>query len=135
MTHSRPAMRLLTISWLALIFTAMVVHAQTTNGTNTLARPISLEESIELALRHNLDVQISRVAPEVARYNLNIAYADWEPTLSASGSHTFSATPAGIDQHGPFPATETKTDAFNAGIGGPGGGVSGLLPIGLAYSL
>src|SRR5260221_2032048 len=135
MRHSRPAMRLLTISWLVLLSMATGLRAQTTNGANTSPLPISLEESIERALRHNLDVQISRVNPAIARYNLNIAYADWEPVLSASGSHSFSATPAGIDQHGPFPATETKTDAFNAGIGGPGGGVSGLLPIGLSYGL
>jgi len=128
-------MRLLTISWLALFSMATVLRAQTTNGTNTLTRPISLEDSVTLALQHNLDVQISRVNPDIARNSLSIAYADWEPALSASGSHSFSATPAGIDQHGPFPATETKTDAFSASVGGPGGGVSGLTPIGLSYSL
>jgi len=125
----------LTISWPVLFCLALNVHRQVPESTNAMARAISLEETIELALKHNLDVQISRVNPEIARYNLNISYADWEPAFSASGSHNFSSTPAGIDQQRrPFPATQNEADSFAANVG-PAGSVSGLLPSGLTYNL
>src|SRR6266404_3657401 len=134
--HSRISMQLLKIYWLFLLFLAMGARAQTTNDTNVLTRPISLEESIELALQHNLDVQISRVHIDVARYNLSIAYADWDPSLSASATHSSSVNPSGLDPQGrPFPPTKSTSDSVAAGVGVPGVGASGLLPSGLTYSL
>src|SRR5438105_8644328 len=128
-------MRLLTIVGLVLCSTALDFHAQPATNTNSPARPISLEESIELALRQNLDVQISRINPEIARFNLSIAYADWEPAFSASGTHTFSSTPGGIDAQGrPFFATRSEADSFAANVG-PGGTLGGLLPSGGTYNL
>ena len=129
-------MRLLTTVSLLLFSIGLRLCAQTTNMTNMPTRQVSLEESIELALQHNLDVQIERVNPEIARYNLGIAYADWEPFLSASGTHNFNSTPAGVLAQGiPFPGNRSESDSFSAGIGGPGVGASGLLPSGLTYSL
>lgn len=122
--------------WLVLFFVALSLHAQTTNRSDGPTRPISLEESIELALKHNLDVQIAWVNPAIARYNVSIAYADWEPALSASGTHSFNVSPSGtFDARGlPIPSTETKSDSFSANAG-PGGAATGLLPSGLTYNL
>ena len=133
--HSPPAMRLLTIIWLVLFTLALNLSAQTPAKTNALARPISLEDSIELALQHNLDVQISRINIDLARYTLNIGYADWEPTFSASGSHNFSSNPAGIDSRGFFPGTQTESETFPGNPNGASVGISGLLPTGLSYGL
>lgn len=134
--HSRPAMRLLIISWMVVLSPLVKLQAQTTVRTNVAAQPITLEESIELALRYNLDVQLSRVNVSIARYNVSIAYADWEPFISANASHNFSSNPSGFDAQGrPIPSTRSDTDSVGAGLGGPGVGASGLLPTGLAYSL
>src|SRR5260221_13488004 len=81
MKQSRPAMRLLTIIWLMLFCAAMSLRAQTANQTNAPSRPISMHESIEIALQHILDVQIERINPLIARHNLSIAYADWQPAF------------------------------------------------------
>jgi len=129
-------MQLLKILWFCLFFVVLETRGQTTNNTNVLTRPISLEEGIELALQHNLDVQISRVNIDVARYNLSIAYADWDPALSASATHNFSVNPSGLDPQGrPIPSSRSDSDSGAAGVGGSGVGASGLLPSGLTYSL
>ena len=79
-------------------------------GINAAApdtRKISLEESIKIALEHNLDVQIERINPELARYNLSLAYAGWDPVFTASGEHDFSLSPGGLDpQNRPYSGSE-----------------------------
>src|SRR5438876_1159264 len=99
-------------------------QAQPTNSPTT---PLSLMESIQLALEHNLDVKIERYVPEIARYNLGLAYSEYEPALSAGGLHSFNLSPGGIDlQNRPFAGTSTESDSFNAGL-------VGILPTGLSY--
>jgi outer membrane protein TolC len=88
-----------------------------------------LLESVQLALEHNLDVKIERYVPEIARYNLGLAYSEYEPALSAGGLHSFNLSPGGIDlQNRPFAGTSTESDSFNAGL-------VGVLPTGLSYRL
>src|SRR5258708_5465792 len=95
-----------------------------------------MHESIEIALQHNLDVQIERINPLIARHNLSIAYADWQPAFSASGSHNFSSNPAGFDSSGrPIPNTESSADAFPGSPGGAQVGIGGVAPSGLNYNL
>ena len=113
------------------IFLLLVAVAVATeiNAAAPETRKISLEESIKIALEHNLDVQIERLNPEIARYNLSFAYAGWDPVLTASGEHDFSLSPGGFDpQNRPFLPTETDANTFRAGL-------SGLLPSGLTYNL
>ena len=129
-------MRLLIFSWVVGLSSVLSLQAQTTVRTNVAAKPITLEESIELALRYNLDVQLARVNINIAQYNVSVAYADWEPFFSANASHNFSSNPSGFDAQGrPIPSTRSDTDSVGAGLGGGGVGASGLLPTGLAYSL
>ena len=93
------------------------------------ARALSLEDCVQLALQHNLDVQIKRFGPDVARYSLSASYGNYDPTLSLAGEHDYSISPGGIDAQGrPFAGTETESDKFSAGL-------QGLLPWGLSYSL
>lgn len=94
-------------------------------------RPISLAEAIQLALSHNLDLQIERINPLIAEFNLSGSYSVYEPQLSLSGVHSFRSQPGGTDEFGRAkPSREVETDSFNAGIVP---GVSGLVPTGLSY--
>jgi hypothetical protein len=43
----------------------------------------------KIALEHNLDVKIERFTPEIARYDLNLAYAYYEPVFGGSAIHRF----------------------------------------------
>jgi hypothetical protein len=56
---------------------------------NFLVRPLSLKDCIQMALEHNLDVKIERFTPEIAGYDLNLAYAYYEPVFGGSGVHRF----------------------------------------------
>lgn len=93
-------------------------------------RSISLQEAIDLALKHNFDVQIQRYLPELARFSLQAAYGAYDPLLSASGQHEYSLSPGGLNPftNTLFPGPESEADSFNAGLGG-------LLPWGLQYRL
>lgn len=92
-------------------------------------RVLSLEDCIKLALEHNLDVQISRLDPELAQFSLSGSYASYDPELSLGASRSYDRTPGGLDSQGrSYNGTESDTDRFSAGIGG-------LLPWGLSYNL
>jgi outer membrane protein TolC len=95
--------------------------------TNFTVRPLSLKDCIQIALEHNLDVKIERFTPEIARYDLNLAYATYEPVARGSAIHQSSfehAVPGSTNAAG----TTTKNDSFIAGI-------IGTLPTGLTYEL
>jgi len=92
-------------------------------------RPLSLQDCILIALKHNFDIQIIRYTPEIARYSLSEAYGGYDPVFSASAEHDYNQSPGGVDDEGrTFGGTETETDRFGAGI-------SGLLPWGMTYNL
>jgi outer membrane protein TolC len=101
----------------------------TMHAAESKNRPLSLEECIQLAIQHNLDVQIQRLTPQMAKYALNGAYAAYDPAVSASARHSSSSSPGGIDAQGRvYPSTQQEIDSFDTGL-------SGLLPVGLSYSL
>src|SRR3989442_1376122 len=77
--QSSRTMRLL-ISWLFLATTSIAAWAQTNVPPNV--RQLSLQDCIEMALRHNLDLQIERYVPKIALYNLRGAYGGYDPTFS-----------------------------------------------------
>jgi outer membrane protein TolC len=93
-------------------------------------RSISLQEAVESALQHNFDIQVERYNPEIARYNLGLAYGGYDPVAALAGQHSYSQSPGGIDAQGRvYAGNESETDSFRAGV-------SGLLPwTGLNYNL
>jgi outer membrane protein len=118
-------MRLLTV---LLIFTCSQV-AGLSQTREMVVRNLALEDCLELALKHNLNLQIQRLDPQIARYSLSAAYGAYDPAFNISGEHTYSLSPGGIDPQGrTFVGNETESDAFRSGF-------SGLLPWGLNYSL
>lgn len=113
------------MSRLILLF-AVLWPLTNTAQTNFTVRPLSLKDCIEIALKQNLDVKIQRYEPEIARYELSLAYAAYEPALSGSGLRRSSRT----EDVSPTNATDTinKEDSFRASI-------IGLLPTGLSYDI
>jgi HAE1 family hydrophobic/amphiphilic exporter-1 len=106
------------------IFLSAVLAAVAQTNTNLDAgapRSMSLQDCIQQALQHNLDLQIDRYNPQISRYNLNAAYGGYDPTFSISGRHNY-------DKSGPdgFPPSVSDENSFNSGIGGS-------LPWGLQY--
>lgn len=135
-THSRVGICLMFINraklrwmlrWSCVLLTLLEPHIGVSETNSKSA--MSLSDCIQTALEHNLDINIERYNPAIARYNLDLAYAGYEPSLSGGGVHSFNLSPGGIDpQNRPFAGTTTENDSFNAGI-------TGLLPSGLTYSL
>jgi len=112
--------------------TALAVFAQT--ETNTIGgaspqpvRDMSLQDCLQEALAHNFDVQVERYAPQISLYDLDAAYGGWDPTAKFSAEHNFNVSGGGLTaEQIAIPATTSKSDTFNAGVGG-------LLPWGLQY--
>ena len=74
-----------------------------------------------------MDVQIERVNPEIARYNLDMAYGGYDPNFYASASQSYSRSEQGrsLAAYQP-PSNETWTEQFGLGI-------RGALPTGMTY--
>lgn len=93
------------------------------------ARAMSLQDCIQEALQHNLDLQIQRYNPQISLYNLNANYGGYDPTFTFSGTHTYNDT-GGTFQNGQIVTGSTyNEDSFSSAI-------SGTLPwLGTMYSL
>jgi len=112
------------VAMMALLAFGTVTRAEETNILE-----LSLAECIEIALEHNLDIQIDRIRPEIARYQLDLAYAPYDPLFDFSAIHSHEESPGGLDeQNRPFVGSKTDQDAFRSGL-------RGILPTGLSYSL
>ncbi len=112
--------------WVSLIVVATVSGAEPDSSNR---RVMTLEDCIQEALQHNFDVQIKRYNPQIARYNLGVSYAGYDPTFSFGGEHDYNLSPGGVDQQGrSFSGTESETDRLSTGL-------RGLLPWGLTYDL
>lgn len=95
-----------------------------------LARSLSLQDCWLLALKHNFDVQIQRLAPVIDQYNLNGAYGAWDPTYSFSAQQRYNAFLGGFNSQTGLqpPPSESYDEIFGTGL-------TGLAPSGLTYSL
>lgn len=125
-----------TMRWVAFLFAAASLTCSAPAQTNTVPkRSITLDQAIQLAVQHNLDLQIERYNPQIALYDVNAAYAGYEPGFNFSGQHSYNES---VEQllSGSFtvPGSIRESDSFRAGIGGEGGGAA-LTPWGMTYSL
>ncbi len=107
--------------------------AVTQTGTNTMAaaaasvREMSLEDCIQEALQHNLDVQISRYDPQISLYNLRSAYGSYDPVFNISGQHAYNDTGATFENGQHVAGSDYNENSFNSGV-------SGGTPWGLTYN-
>jgi outer membrane protein TolC len=126
MPQSPHTMRLLRI--LLVLASASKVAIAQTNATPQV-RQLSLQDCIQLALQHNLDLQIGRYNPQIALFNLYVGYGAYDPSLNLSGQHDHNE--AGQQLLGGgfiIPGSVSDDNAF-------GGGINGALPSGATYAL
>ncbi len=139
LSQSAPTVRPTTLTGMALACVTLAAGAQTTNLTT---RSLTLRECIDLALEHNLAVQLQRYGPEVAKYTLKAAYGAYDPTLSLSASRTFVDQPPTFDAKklnqtkvGPLLNIPGQDWPYQQTIDSVGPSLSGVLPTGLKYSI
>ena len=110
----------------AIAFCALTASGQQSNAT---VRSLSLRDCIETALEHNLNLQIGRLSPAVARYRWKTSRGIYDPVLTLSAAKTFVDQPAQLDpkKTGTDAEYELQADPF-------GPGLSGRLPYGLTYN-
>ena len=105
------------ISLLLALALFLVIGASAHASTNTQTRSLSLPDCIQIALGHNLQIQITRYDPEIARRELRIATSAYEPTLNLSQRHSYDAAPGGLDeQNRPYPGTTSTADSYSSTI-------------------
>jgi outer membrane protein TolC len=97
-------------------------------GKNAAMREMSLDDCIQEALQHNLDVQIERYNPQISLYNLRAAYGGYDPLFNISGQHNYNVSPGGLAQNltNSIPSSTSDENSFKSDIGG-------VLPWGLKY--
>lgn len=126
MLQSPHTMRLLRIL-LVLATATSVVTAQT--NTPSQARQLSLQDCIQLALQHNLNLQIDRYNPQIARFNLWGDYGAYDPSFTLSGQHDHNEAGTQLLAAGiPVPGSIQDDNLFS-------GGLNGVTPIGTTYSI
>jgi outer membrane protein TolC len=76
---------------------------------------MSLEDAIDRALAHNLDVQSARLSPEIQDYSLAAAQAAYDPTLSSTLGYNNSSTQSTSQLDG-GQRIETKRSTYNASL-------------------
>lgn len=136
----QPRILLLTTLAASLIF-GVAARAQDTNqpadaSTNMPAgkqRVLSLADCLQLALQHNLDIQIQRYSPVISQYNLNVSYDTYEPVFSFTADKTYNASPGTLltTSNGtiiPIPGSQREANNYTPQI-------TGSLPSGLTYTL
>lgn len=80
-------------------------HAQT-NAVRTL----SLEEAIQLAVQHNLQVQIDRLTPQISKFNYDSDLGYYDPTFSTTVKKSHDLSGGFNPATGLFDQTPTRTD-------------------------
>lgn len=97
--------------------------------TNMPVRQMSLQDCIQMALEHNLDIKIERYSPQISQYTLSIGYGGYDPLFSISGDHAFNLSGGGFDPNTkqPIPASTFNANIFNSSL-------TGVLPSGLIYN-
>jgi outer membrane protein TolC len=115
---------------LALALASPLIVAGQSNPPGTRTRLLSLDESIEMALSRNLDLQIQRAYTDIARFDLNGSYGVYSPLLS------FSATRDFVSQPGDFDPKKNGADApYDLWTETAGPSLTGKIPFGLTYGI
>jgi outer membrane protein len=119
-------MRIRILFGLALCATA-VASAQTTNPpANT--RPLSLRESIDIALKHNLNLRIEHLTFDIAGDALSVAYGPYDPNLTFGARNHYTDALGDFDprKFNPYFPSEMSVDTI-------GSDLSGKAPYGFSY--
>lgn len=123
-------MRFTILSCFCLACAASGVSGQSILNTNRVAKSLTENECVRLALEHNLSIQIKRINPNIDRYTLAASYGVYDPVFSAGYNKSSRTTEGRFDATSGVnsSASTSDTDALNAGF-------SGYLPSGLTYNM
>ena len=111
---------------MALVATALSAAAA---AEAPKSQSLSLQDCIELAVQHNLDLQIERYNPQLALYSLSGSYGGYDPSFNFSGQHDHGQSAASVFQGGLLiPGSENTDSQFSSGL-------NGLTPWGMTYGL
>jgi outer membrane protein len=113
--------------------TAAALVAVDTNQPPRKERILSLQDCIQLALQHNLDIQIQRYNPSISQYTLDVSYDAYEPVLTVSASHDYNAS-AGFLQT-TTNGTQVPSPGFQSEENNYTPEIKGSLPTGLTYNM
>ncbi|MBG87202.1 MAG: hypothetical protein CMO80_09925 [Verrucomicrobiales bacterium] len=86
--------------------------------------PLSLLDCIQLALQNNLEIQISRLQPEMDEYTLKSSFGNYDPTLDMNVSQNFRLSPGVTDPNsilGLGTSSESNTERFGPSLRGISG--------------
>ncbi|HEX4121165.1 MAG TPA: TolC family protein [Verrucomicrobiae bacterium] len=93
---------------------------------------VSADDLVRIALTNNLDIQISKLQPDVDEFAINGLYGAYEPTLSMNATHSYDSQPGGVAETSGVtieePATLYRNDSYTPTL-------QGALPTGLTYNL
>lgn len=119
--HKVPSLLPLALSLLLVQFSCSA-QAQASSSTTPATRSLSLRDSIQLALEHNLNLQIERYSPQIALFALESSYAYFDPVFEMNGGENFNRVPSGFNPryHLEGEPTETQRDVFRSGLSGRG---------------
>ncbi len=104
--------------FLAAVCTALAGF--NSHAAEPAVQQLSLQDCIDLALQHNLNLQIERRNPVQSMYDITFAqgsYYDPNLNLGAQTSSRVGALTLDSDNR-PVPSSESDSDNFNAGLGG-----------------
>jgi HAE1 family hydrophobic/amphiphilic exporter-1 len=119
-------MRLFMMS-LVLVGSSLGPLAQT--NAPTPVRVLSMQDCIQLALQHNLDLQIDRYNPVFSLYALRGDFGAYDPTLFISGQYQHNEAGSQLLGGGfSIPGSKSDDDSFS-------GSLTGQTPWGMTYGL
>ncbi len=117
------------LSTILVAATGLSLTVKGQESTRTGERAMSLNDCIQEALAHNLSLKVERINPDIARADLTIAYAGWDPNFTTSYTRNHRQQPGNIDEFNrDIPGTVSDSDTISSGI-------NGRLPTGLNYNI
>jgi HAE1 family hydrophobic/amphiphilic exporter-1 len=96
-------------------------------------RVVSLQDCLQFALQHNLDIQIQRYNPIISQFTLDVSYDTYEPTFTFTANKQYNSSPGALitDTNGNIvrvSGNQNESDNYTPAI-------NGVLPTGLTYNL
>ena len=132
---------------LGLALSLSLPLANAAETTNENVRSLSLKDCVDMALAHNLDVQIERYSPQIANYTLRAAYGAFDPALGLTAQRTWDDEPPQFNpkKYGAPPGTPVQvvnnvnqirdSSEYELTVDSVGPSLAGRLPSGLSYNL
>ncbi len=117
----------------AVCFSGLVLSLAAQTDTNK-TQSISLQQAIQMAVEHNLDVQVQRYVPMMDKYAIEGAYGVYDVFFNGSAKDAYRSQPGSFSNGIQSTSTTSDNQLYAAGIGGSGGG-NAATPWGMQYAI